>query len=160
MDVTIELLQEKDIPEASKFMRGVITDISYYNEEAKNSQKKLYEEDNIKKNLLRNDLHVYLVAKIDAKIVGFIDGWGGDAGVFWAGWIGVDKNVRGNNIAGKIIQKLEYYAKEKGHHKIWCDTRTENKEAISMIEKMGYNKVGLLKDYWHHLDFYLWDKSL
>ena len=154
----IEILTEKDTEAASQFMQKIIEEVPYYTPEAKQSQKDLYAKDAIENNLKRAS-HPYVIAKIGDSIVGLCDGWG-DAGVFWIDWVGVGKEYRRQNIAEKIIKRLEEYTKEHQYHKIWCDTRTNNTESIGLMEKLGYARVGLLKDYWYHLDFYLWDKDL
>ena len=58
------------------------------------------------------------------------------------------------------MREWEEILREKGVHKIWCDTRTNNKESISLLRKLKYRKLGTFRNGWYKEDFFLWEKNL
>ena len=159
-EVTIEKLKDDDVEEASRLIRDIILNTPYYTNESKTEMVKEYSAEKI--NFRMNDgqfYHPYIIAKVDGVIAGFIDGYA-DAGVFWGNWLGVHPDYRRQGISAKLITALESDARKNGCHKYWCDTRTDNLESIALQEKLGYQKIGTLKNYWFHMDFYIWDKDL
>src|SRR3972149_4476255 len=79
---------------------------------------------------LKDKSKIHVVAKEKRKIIGFLSGYF-YAGTFWVDWIGVLR-----------------------------ESRTNNKEAISLFKKLGYKKIVLLKNHWYGHDFYIWQKLI
>ena len=105
--------------------------------------------------------YLYIVAKINNKIVGFIDGIFEGAGLFWLSWIGVDQDFRGNSIGTKLLKFLEKYLKNKTNvHKVWCCIEPQNAESISLFVKNKYINVAFLEKHWYGIDTYLWQKII
>lgn len=50
---------------------------------------------------------------------------------------------RGKGIGIKLMQRMIAYAKEKGFKKIWLATYTDNKNAIGMYKKLGFEVEGI-----------------
>ncbi|MBP9822159.1 MAG: GNAT family N-acetyltransferase [Candidatus Pacebacteria bacterium] len=159
-EIVVGLLQKEDIPKIYEFMKNVIISIPYYSDEAKLEEPKQFEPEIISKNLTEIESKcLYVVAKDGDKIAGVLNGYYG-GGVIWGNWLGVGKEYRRQGVAQKMIEYMEAESRKLGCHKFWCDTRTDNLEVIALQEKLGYIKVGELKDHWYHLDFYLWEKNL
>lgn len=154
----IERLKSGDVNNFSRMAKKVINRTPYYSEEAKRGELARFEPKRIRSKL--NDKNcLYLVAKDGNKIVGFDHGYH-DSGTFYAEWLGVEENSRRKGIAKKLIAVRERLLKNSGVHKIWADTRTNNREAIALYRKLGYQKTATLKKHWYEQDFYLWHKFL
>jgi RimJ/RimL family protein N-acetyltransferase len=78
----------------------------------------------------------------------------------WIEWFGVKKGFRGHGLGTKIIEALEKATVQRNCHKIWCDSRTENKESISLLTKNGFRQIGVVENHWYRQDFILWEKLL
>ncbi len=163
--ITIELLTEDDIEQASLLMREVISNTPYYNDAAKNFfRTRLFTAGWIRDQLkqVSGDWRViYLAAKDGDRIAAVATGWGVPAdGVFVWEWLLTSPDYRRQGVGERLGRELETMVKGLGFHKAACDTRTNNTESVPLLEKLGYHRAGELKDHWFHQDFYFWDKLI
>lgn len=78
----------------------------------------------------------------------------GYAGVFAPGGaeadiltVGVIPEHRGQGIARSLMALMTDWAKEKGSIAMMLEVKTDNLEAISLYESLGYVKLNIRKDY-------------
>ena len=154
----ISKIDKKDIIKFSNLAQEVIINTPYYNKLAKENEIKKYNQENSKIRL-NDPMFLDIAAKGKNKIEGFCSGYY-YAGTFWIDWIGVSKKSRKKGLATQILNFLESYLLNYGVHKIWFDTRTDNKESNSLFKKLRYKKIVLLKNHWYNQDFYLWYKLI
>lgn len=148
-----------DIPELSRLIRSIIDTTPFYSPKARSEEKKKHNRSELKHYLKDKKYYTCFVATINNKPIGFAIGRN-EAGVFWADWVGVSKEARQKGIAESLMKRWERYLKQKGVHKIWCDTRTSNYKSVSLLQKLNYKKLGTFKNGWYKQDFFLWEKNL
>ena len=156
--IKISKLTNKDITKFSKFTKEIVGNNKYYTSFARSEEVKNLDPNKIRRKLKDKD-RIYLIAKNNSNIIGFCYG-NFDAGTFWIDYIGISRDFRRSSIASKILNYLEIFAKKANAHKIWCDTRIINKEAISLFKKLGFKKIGVLKKHWYGEDFIFWEKLI
>ncbi|MFA6296137.1 MAG: GNAT family N-acetyltransferase [Patescibacteria group bacterium] len=156
----IEKLQEKNIKEFCDLAQRIILDLSYYSDIAKKNYAKSFEVKEIQ-NKIKNENKLFLSAKNNNKIVGFMYGFFDNTGLFWIEWIGINEENRRKGIGNEILKFLINYLKEsKKVHKIVCDIRTSNLPSQKFFAKNKFNKIALLKNFWHKEDFEIWELTL
>ena len=99
-----------------------------------------------------------MCARDGDKVVGFAFG-DINAGMFHMIWIGVDSKYRKLGIAEWLVKKIELWVKGKVH-KIWFDTRTNNKESIALFQKLKYKKAATFRKHYYGQDFHIWEKLI
>ena len=99
---------------------------------------------------------MFLCAKDKNKVVGFVFG-SINTGMLHLMWLGVDSEYRKLGVAEKLIKKAEIWAKGRVH-KIWFDTRINNKESVPLAKKLKYKKAATLRKHYYGQDFYIWEK--
>ncbi|MBI4137859.1 MAG: GNAT family N-acetyltransferase [Candidatus Sungbacteria bacterium] len=156
--IRIELLKTGNINEYSRLARRIIQGTPYYSEAAKKNEMSSFALPLLEERLKKKE-NVLLVAKEKTAMAGFCCGYI-DGKVFWLDWIGVDGKFRGRGAAAQLIEFLEAFLRKRNVHKVWCDTRINNKESIALIKKFGYRKIAFLKNHWSGLDYFLWEKFL
>ncbi len=110
--------------------------------------------------MLREPKYYYCFVALEyGNIIGFTIGRN-EAGVYWGDWVGVSSVYRRKGVAKSLLKFRNKVLKEKGVHKVWSDTRSDNKESISLLRKMGHKKLGFFKNGWYGQDFFLWEKDL
>lgn len=80
--------------------------------------------------------------------------------MFWSDWGIVHPLYRRTGVSRALMTFLEKKLKKEGIHKIWCDSRTTNKESIAALGKLGFKKIVTIKNHWYRQDFILWQKLL
>ncbi len=154
----IEFLKNRDVKEFSKLAKTIILNTSYYSQIAKKCEIKDYENSKIRQRL-KDKNNIFIVAKHKNKIIGFCNGHF-DCGTFWAEWAGIKKEFRRKGVASELNNFLEKKLKKLSVHKIWCDCRINNKESISLLKKLKFKKIALLRKHWYKQDFYIWYKFI
>lgn len=154
----IRKIQIKDIENYHQLVTEIIGNTSYYSDLAKSEELEEYSQEQIGKRL-NDGINVYFVAIEDAKMIGFCHGYF-DMGTFWINWIGTQKNIRYKGVASKILKEIEEYIIALGVHKIWLNTKMDNKESINFFLKHGYKIFAPVKNHWYHADFYFWEKMI
>lgn len=99
--------------------------------------------------LLSNPLAVYTVALCDGSVIGY-------AGMYHILTEGQIMNIavipeyRRQGIAEKLLSVLEEYARDNDVEVLTLEVRKANAPAISLYEKLGFEKVGERKGYYQH----------
>ncbi|TIW31361.1 MAG: GNAT family N-acetyltransferase, partial [Mesorhizobium sp.] len=60
-------------------------------------------------------------------------------------WLWVDESLRGQHMAGQMLQAAEREAVARGCHGAWIDTF--NPKAVKAYERQGYRPFGALDDF-------------
>ena len=62
--------------------------------------------------------------------------------------VAVKKELRGQGIAGKLLEKLCSYGKERGLERYILEVRVGNEPAIHLYERSGFTRVGIRKGFY------------
>ena len=62
--------------------------------------------------------------------------------------VAVKKELRGQGIAGKLLEKLCSYGKERGLERYILEVRAGNEPAIHLYERSGFTRVGIRKSFY------------
>ena len=62
--------------------------------------------------------------------------------------VAVKKELRGQGIAGKLLEKLCSYGKERGLERYILEVRAGNEPAIHLYERSGFTRVGIRKGFY------------
>ena len=105
------------------------------------------EEKKIKKRI-KSRKKIFLVAEIDNKIVGLIDGYVIEniyykEKVSYLDHLCVDKKYRKNEIGSKLIEKFTEVSKKKGAKYIKLNAFENNIPAISLYNKYGFDNYSI-----------------
>ncbi len=98
---------------------------------------------------LTNDLSFWLVAVDGDRLAGYV-------GSQTVGWesdmmnIAVHPDFRRQGIAAALVEKLIRELNLRGSRSLTLEVRTSNTPAIAMYEKLGFQQVGLRKNYYRH----------
>jgi DNA-binding MarR family transcriptional regulator/predicted GNAT family N-acyltransferase len=94
----------------------------------------------------------FVVARLDGEPVGCgglktLDAQTGEIKRVWTA-----ATARGIGVAGRIMQRLEEFAKEQGFIRLRLDTNRTLSEAQALYRKLGYHEIGRYNDnpYAHH----------
>jgi ribosomal protein S18 acetylase RimI-like enzyme len=155
----IRKARKSDIKSLSKFISSVIKATPYYTEEAKKEEVRKHNSRALVEYLKDSKYYLCLIATESHAINGFAIGRN-EAGVFWFDWLGIKSDSRRKGVGESLMREVEKYSKKSEVHKIWCDTRTTNKESISLLRKLKYRKLGKFENGWYKQDFFLWEKGL
>ncbi len=136
-------------------MRSVIEPLAYYNARAKRAEVMKYTAEALR-TLAADDPGAVLVARDGERLVGFCVSRYDDATV-WLSWFGTASDARGRGIGSSLLHALGRTLPGRGAHKVWCDSRVENVESKSVLERAGFKRVATLTNHWFGQDFYLWE---
>ena len=62
--------------------------------------------------------------------------------------VAVKKELRGQGIAGKLLEKLCSYGRERGLERYILEVRAGNEPAIHLYERSGFTRVGIRKGFY------------
>ena len=62
--------------------------------------------------------------------------------------VAVKKELRGQGIAGKLLEKLGSYGKKRGLERYILEVRAGNEPAIHLYERSGFTQVGIRKGFY------------
>lgn len=157
-DVGIGRLDPGEADEVAALMREVIESLTVYSEEARRSEIGKYSADALRE-AAAADPDSVLVARSGGACVGFcVSRY--DDGVIWLSWFGVAPAWRGTGVAARLLARLEGATRARGIHKVWCDSRTENRASRRTLGRAGFREVCTLTDHWYGQDFVLLEKRL
>lgn len=89
----------------------------------------------------------YIVARLDANVVGYVGMWyGGDEAEITN--VAVDETFRNQGIAGKLMEKAYEIAKDAGMEKLYLEVRESNEPAKSVYVKSGFKEIGVRKNFY------------
>jgi ribosomal protein S18 acetylase RimI-like enzyme len=140
----------------SDMITSIIQSLDYYNDRARLEEINKYSSAKLIESIIEGPDSI-LVARDAEEMLGFcISRY--DDGLIWLAWFGVKPNCRHKGIGGELLIALDKTADRRRAHKVWCDTRTVNLKAQSVLQKAGYTKIAELKNHWYGQDFFLWEK--
>lgn len=105
----------------------------------------------ILKSELNNENSQYIVAKIDAKIVGFAGIWKSVDDVHITDIV-VKKDFRKNGIGSLLLQKLITLTKELKFNELTLEVNSNNEVAKKLYLKFGFKELGIRKKYYNNTD--------
>lgn len=154
----ISNLPVRDRHKYAALFRRIIICCPYYSAAAKRDQIR----EHVGKDFnarLRRKANIYLAAYDGRELCGFCFGKE-DAGTFWIEWYGVAPEHRRQGIARALMVNLARTVRKRSIPKLWCDSRTSNRESNGMLRSMGFRRIVKIRNHWYGHDFYLWEKSL
>ena len=144
-----------EVDALAALMREIIEPLAYYNAPAIRSELTKYSAAALRE-LVAGDAQAILVARDGTDLVGFcVTRF--DDGTIWLSWFGTAVRARGRGIGAALIAALKATLPSRDAHKIWCDSRTDNVESASVLERAGFTRVATLTDHWYHQDYFLWE---
>lgn len=152
---TIGPVSAHEIDALATLMREIIEPLSYYNEPARRSEIAKYQPAALH-SMFAEDSQSILVARDADGLTGFCISAYDDATI-WLYWFGVAPRARGRGLGSALITALSATLTSRGAHKVWCDSRTDNKESIAVLERAGFQRVATLENHWFNQDYYLWE---
>lgn len=136
-------------------MRETIEPLTYYNERAIRAELTKYTSATLRA-LAADDPHALIVARDETGLTGFCVSRFDD-GTIWLSWFGTAARARGRGIGAALLAALAGTLPSRGAHKIWCDSRTDNAESKSVLERAGYGRITTLVNHWYGQDYFLWE---
>lgn len=96
---------------------------------------------------LKNDKALYLVAKIDNEVIGYIGTWLiiDEAHITN---VAVSKDFRNQKIGDKLVNKLIEICKEKSIKSMTLEVRNSNLVAQKLYKNHGFKLAGIRKEYY------------
>lgn len=152
---TVGPVAAHEIGALAAMMREVIEPLSYYNAAARRAELDKYGPDELRA-LVTSDPQAILVARDADGVTGFCIS-GDDDATIWLYWFGVAPRARGRGIGVALLAALGASIGSRGAHKVWCDSRTDNRESIGVLERTGFHRVATLTNHWHNQDYFLWE---
>lgn len=114
---------------------------------------------NLKPYIKYGKVFVYLVQNEVVAVAELMRAWSGDKAYLYG--ICVDGNFRGQGIGKKLIENICEYLKAQGVKLIELTVAPENKEAIALYEKLGFEKEEFLEnEYGENKHRYLYVKKI
>ena len=144
-----------EIDALAGLMREVIEPLAYYNATARRAEIAKYQPA-VLRAMMAEDPQSVLVARDADGLTGFCVSAYDDATIYLH-WFGVAPRARGHALGSGIIAALGATLPSRGAHKVWCDTRTDNKESIAVLERAGFRRLATLANHWHNQDYFLWE---
>jgi len=135
-----------------------ISDLPYYNHKGKSSSISEFRIEKLEEKLVSENDKIF-VAVEENNLLGCVRNVLDEDTLFIA-WIFTDYRHRNKGFAKELLNRTIEFAKEKTCHKVWCDTRTNNKESIAFFTKMGFQNIAELKNHWYGLDYYILEKVI
>ncbi|MCW6160450.1 MAG: GNAT family N-acetyltransferase [Candidatus Micrarchaeales archaeon] len=156
MGIVISRLQKKDLREAQKLLRDTILDFDFFplrerREDARDDAV------GMAKNLSSRDWD-FLVAKSDGRIVGLFTAYMRKS-TYWIDWIVTSREARRSGVATALMREGEKLARRKSRS-MMGDVAKRNRASIALLNKTGFRKVALYKDYVHGRYEYFFEKKL
>jgi ribosomal protein S18 acetylase RimI-like enzyme len=136
-------------------MRDTIQPLAYYNERARRAELAKYTADGLR-SLVAEDAQAVLAARDSSGPIGFCVSRFDD-GTIWLDWFGTAARARCRGIGASLLAALTQTLPSRHAHKIWCDSRTDNKESRSVLERAGFRRIATLTNHWYGQDFFLWE---
>jgi ribosomal protein S18 acetylase RimI-like enzyme len=136
-------------------MRDTIQPLAYYNARAIAAELAKYSAVALR-SLVAADPQAVLVARDAGTPVGFCVSRFDD-GTIWLDWFGTAARARGRGIGASLLAALAKTLPSRHAHKIWCDSRTDNTESRSVLERAGFRRIATLTNHWYEQDYFLWE---
>jgi ribosomal protein S18 acetylase RimI-like enzyme len=152
---TIGPVAEHDVDAVAALMRDVIEPLAYYNERAQRAELEKFTADRLRALVAEDSLGV-LVAHDSSGLIGFCVSRFDD-GTIWLSWFGTAARARGRGIGASLLAALAKTLPSRHAHKIWCDSRVDNTESKSVLERAGFRRIATLTNHWYGQDYFLWE---
>jgi ribosomal protein S18 acetylase RimI-like enzyme len=136
-------------------MHATIQPLTYYNERAIRAELAKYTADALR-SLVAADPQAVLVARDSGGPIGFCVSRFDD-GTIWLSWFGTAARARGRGVGASLLAALAKTLPSRHAHKTWCDSRVDNKESNSVLERAGFHRVAVLTNHWYGQDYFLWE---
>jgi ribosomal protein S18 acetylase RimI-like enzyme len=136
-------------------MRDTIQPLSCYNARARRAELAKYSVDGLR-SLMAEDPQAVLVARDGAGLIGFCVSRHDD-GTIWLSWFGTASRARGRGVGASLLTALAKTLPSRHAHKIWCDSRVDNTQSQSVLERAGFHRITTLTNHWYEQDYYLWE---
>lgn len=148
-------VEDHEVDALASLVRHTILAIPYYNDEAKQSEIAKFTAHGLRA-LIAGDPHAVLVSREATALTGFcISRY--DDGPVWLTWFGTAAHARRRGVGAALLNALAATLPSRGAHKIWCDSRTDNAESISVLERFGFKRIATIANHWHNQDYHLWE---
>jgi ribosomal protein S18 acetylase RimI-like enzyme len=152
---TIGPIAEHEIDALAALMRDTIQPLACYNERARRAELAKYAAGGLR-SLVAEDPQAVLAARDSSGLIGFcVSRY--DDGTIWLSWFGTAARARGSGIGSSLLAALAKTLPSRRAHKIWCDSRVDNKESQSVLERAGFRRIATLTNHWFGQDFFLWE---
>jgi ribosomal protein S18 acetylase RimI-like enzyme len=148
-------IAEHEIDALAALMRETIEPLTYYNDRAISAELTKYTSSTLRA-LVADDPHALIVARDETGLIGFCASRFDD-GTIWLSWFGTAHRARGRGVGASLLAALTDTLPARHAHKIWCDSRTDNKESKSVLESAGYRRITTLVNHWYGQDYFLWE---
>lgn len=158
MSINISYASRDDLEKINHLFEEILNSLKYYNDAAKKDEKKKYSIEELQNKLEQDNLSIISVFD-KSKLVAFSFSRFDDYTI-WLEWFGISLDYRSKGLGDLILKELEKSAINRGCHKIWCDSRTENIASFKVLQRNGYTLVTTLKNHWYSQDFFIWEKLL
>ena len=146
---------EHEMDSLAALMHDTIRPLAYYNERAIHAELRKYSADGLRA-LIADDPEAALVARDAGGLAGFCVSRFDD-GTIWLSWFGTAARARSRGIGSSLLAALARTLPSRQAHKIWCDSRVDNTESKSVLERAGFRRVATLTNHWYGQDYYLWE---
>ena len=146
---------EHEIEAVAALMHEVVEPLAYYNGRARAAELGKYTADSIRA-MVADDPQSVLVARDSGGLAGFCVSRFDD-GTIWLSWFGTAARVRGRGVGAALLAALAETLAARHAHKIWCDSRTDNTESRSVLERAGFHRIATLTNHWYGQDYFLWE---
>lgn len=153
--VVVGPVAEGDVEAVASLMRETIQPLTYYNERARRAELEKYTAEALR-SMIAADAQAVLVARDGAALVGFCVSRVDD-GTIWLSWFGTAARARGRGIGAALLVALAATLPSRKAHKIWCDSRVDNVESKTVLERSGFRRIATLTNHWFEQDYFLWE---
>ena len=144
-----------EVDALAALMRDTIAPLTYYNDRAKRAELTKYSADGLRA-LMADDPQAVLVVRDGAGLIGFCVSRFDD-GTIWLSWFGAAARARGRGVGASLLAALAATLPSRHAHKIWCDSRVDNVESKSVLERAGFRRIATLTNHWYEQDYFLWE---
>jgi ribosomal protein S18 acetylase RimI-like enzyme len=151
-------MQSSQADETSGLFQSVLSAVPYYNERAKAGERLKYTSARLRE-IISDDPGAVLIALIGMQVIGYCFNERDDE-LLWLSWFGVHLDFRNRGVGHRLLGAFEDRARSMCSHKIWCDTRTNNSESISVLLRQGFEPLCTARNHWYGQDFILWEKPI
>lgn len=150
---------EADLAAIAKVFLAVLRDLPYYNSRAKDREASKYKLDHLREKIADEPTSVLSAKDMEGALVGFCFNHFDDY-LLWIDWFGVPSHARHRGVGRALLRGAEEVARARGCHKVWCDSRTENRPSIALLQSHGFQKIVEIPNHWYGQDFLLWQKFI
>ena len=155
----IEKLKEKDLDEFLLIFKNNI--LQQFKEYSKSNKKFFIENDYNKENIsncLKQEKLIFLILKINKKIIGFLIGTHPYGGVSSIIWISINEEFQKRGMGSTLLKAYEKYIKKEKAHKVILGVT--DKDNFNFYQKNGYKVYGELENGPFNLHTYYFYKNI